>query len=176
MNVVRVLLLDVRGEFSSRGNWVWAGDAAQWLCAAAMAWYIWLHGVTFVTFAVASLVCLVCQAAAVAAVAWPGPGAFEDDDLHQGVTVGVLCLSWIAGVIPGVAVLPQVVHDPHDHLVMGVFLAGLVLTTTSVAGLMTVVSLRDRVAATTRRDRLRDWAEDGSDAGGCDGGDGGADY
>ncbi|MFD4831916.1 hypothetical protein ACFWPV_18995 [Streptomyces uncialis] len=173
MGFFGTLLRDVRRELSVRGNWVLAGDIAQWLCALALAWYIALHGVSWTAFGVGALACVLWQAVAVAAVAWPGPGAFKDrvDEFHQGVTVAMMCLTWIIGVIPGVAFLPLVVQDPDDNLVLGLFLGGVVIMVSSVAGLMTVLSLGGRAATAGGDDGPPGWA-DGGDAGGC----GGADY
>jgi hypothetical protein len=149
---LRDLLLDLRRNlrsvWSSRTTWVWVGDIAQWFAAVGAVWYMWSSGPTLASGAVALVACVLCQAVAVAAVVVPGreAGSHRLMDHHQGVTVGVLCLSGIFGLALGLPVLYKTLDEP-EHPTAAVFVAGMAFLLTSVAGLIAVTALSSRATA-----------------------------
>lgn len=132
----------VRRAWSSRKTWVWVGDVAQWFAALGALWYLWSRGLTLVSCLAALVACAACQAVAVAAVVLPGQQAGSKGlmDHHQGITVAVVCLTWIFGVIPAAPILHKTLDDS-ERQIAAVFVAGMALMLTSIAGLIAVTAL-----------------------------------
>ncbi|WP_128378761.1 hypothetical protein [Streptomyces cavernae] len=132
---------------------VLVGAVAQWLCAVAGLVYFWPRGVTLSTYAVVQAACVGCQALAVAGVVWPGRRAGSRDlaGLQQGLTLNVLLCTWLLGVLPVGGFLMLTSLEPDGSPaglgtpVEAVFWSGTALMLGSIAGLISVVVLADRV-------------------------------
>lgn len=130
-----------------RETWIMAGALLQLLVAVGAVYWCWTRGVTLASFAITLAACAVCQAGAMAVVLWPGPGRADLTGLlevHQVVTVALLCISWIFGVIPAIPILDHVLAAP-DRPEMAIFFAGLAYMLASIAGLIGVNLLAERL-------------------------------